>query len=154
MEAKHQARHLADPSPHSASSAYPVSPYRVTFDMNALKISDAPSNCEWDILVCVCVYVIPYNWEFSPPLPPPHPPKLLWDFFIPWMFVLYYWLHRALGDLYHMGKIYSTEYFCNAKVAGLGKILSSEKFSAVHCTVFKFMQPTLIYSREMSIIQP
>ena len=48
MEAKHQARQLVDPSPHSAasSSAYPVSPYRVTFDMNALKISNAPPTCE------------------------------------------------------------------------------------------------------------
>ena len=30
-----------------------------------------------------------------------------------------------------LAKIYSTEYFCNTKVAGLGKIFIKRKFSAI-----------------------
>ena len=30
-----------------------------------------------------------------------------------------------------LAKIYSTEYFCNTKVAGLGEIFAQEKFSAI-----------------------
>lgn len=44
VDAKYQAKTC---SSSSSSSPYPVSPYRVTFDMNALKISDPPPNsCE------------------------------------------------------------------------------------------------------------
>ena len=48
------------------------------------------------------------------------------DFFYPLL------MHRAYGNLYCMGEIYSTEHFCNAKVTGLGETFVQQKFSAIY----------------------
>ena len=44
MDHKHHGGKAGSSS--SSSSPYPLSPYRVTFDMSALKISENSSNCE------------------------------------------------------------------------------------------------------------
>ncbi len=44
-------------------------------------------------------------------------------------------IHTRYGNLYCIGKIYSTEYICNAKLGGVGKFLSSEIFGYM---VFEF----------------
>ena len=73
------------------------------------------------------------------------PPALIGEIFILQIFVLCQWLYKAYNDLYHMdeNKIYSTEYFCNAKVhvVGLGEIFVQQKFSAVQyiCSCYTYM---------------
>ena len=54
------------------------------------------------------VLLLLYSWKFSPISPPP----LVGEIFI----------HKFDMVTFTALKIYSTEYFCNTKVAGLGEI--------------------------------
>ena len=64
-----------------------------------------------------------YSWKFSPG-------ENFFTFFVPLgeIFILWIFLSLVNGNFYVWVKIYSAQYFCNAKVGGLSEILSIDNF--------------------------
>ena len=64
---------------------------------------------------------------YSRKVSPIWPPALMDEKF----FVLCYDYIKDMATFTALAKVYSTEYFCNTKVAGVGKIFVQQKFSAI-----------------------